>query len=86
MTQVYFDDGLSAYIYEGHPDYDHRPSGYTTNARDGIFDEDDASAFMLKTRDDEDGSLLAYITLGLRRSTGEPLCGTGDPMRRSRRP
>lgn len=86
VTQVYFDDALSAYIYEGHPDYDHRPNGYATNADDGVIDEDDLPAFLLKTRDNEDGSLLAYITLGLRSSTGEPLCGTSGPMRRSRRP
>ena len=84
VTQVYFDDELTDYIYAGHPDYDHRPTGYTTNARDGIFDEDHASAFMLRTRDNEDGSLLAYLTLGLRSSTDEPLCGTGRPMRRRR--
>ena len=84
VTQVYFDDELTDYIYANHPDYDHRPTGYTTNDRDGIFDEDDGPAFLLKTRDNEDGSLLAYITLGLRSSTDEPLCGTGRPRRRRR--
>ena len=82
VTQVYFDDELTDYIYAGHPDYKHRPDGYTTNDRDGIFDEDDGPAFLLKTHDNEDGSLLAYITLGLRSSTDEPLCGTGRPRPR----
>ena len=77
VTQIYFPDELSAFIYETHEDYDHRPNYDTTNADDGVISEEDVVAFVVNTERMDDGALLGYISLGLRSSTDEPLCSVG---------
>lgn len=74
VTQLYFPDELSRSIYAQHPDYTHRPQADTDNTRDGLLRGLDVDRFLLNTQSMEDGALLAYTTIGLRSSTGEPLC------------
>ncbi len=74
VTQLYFPDELSRSIYANHPDYAHRPQADTDNRRDGLLRGLDVAQFLLQTQSMEDGALLAHTTIGLRSSTGEPLC------------
>lgn len=75
ITQLYFNDQLSQAIYRGHPDYRDRGPADTLNPQDGIFNRGDSSALQLQHQVMDDGILLAYKTLGLRKSIDESLCG-----------
>jgi len=74
-SQLYFDDDFSARVYPTHPDYTHRGAADTTNDRDGVIRSNaNAAPFIPETKVTGEGGLLAWITLALRSSTGEPLC------------
>ena len=74
-SQLYFDDDFGARVYPTHPDYAHRGPQDTTNDRDGVIRSDaNAAPFIPETLVTDEGGLLAWITLSLRASTGEPLC------------
>ena len=85
ITQLYFDEQLSKDIYRSHPDYRDRGPADTLNQRDGIFNRGDSSTLLLRHQTMDDGTLLAYATLGLRSSTDEPLCGDRPRKRQQSR-
>ncbi len=74
-SQLVFDDGLCDEIIADQPIYSDRGARDTTNTTDGIMSQaDDLAAYTFETEHMSDGAMLAWKTLVLRSSTGQPLC------------
>lgn len=74
-SQLVFEDALVDAIIAEQPIYSDRGPRDTTNVTDGIMSAaDDLAAFTFETEHMSDGAMLAWKTLVIRGSTGEPLC------------
>ncbi len=66
-SQLFFDDALNADIYTKHPDYADRGPPDTKNAEDFLLGGEDPAIYTLSAARQEDGALLAWKTIGVRR-------------------
>ena len=63
--QLFFDDTLTAGVYRANAPYDSRPTGYTTDAADGIYQQAGGSQAILSMKR-QDGGYLGTITMGVK--------------------
>ncbi|AKT40290.1 protocatechuate 3,4-dioxygenase [Chondromyces crocatus] len=73
-SQLYFDDTLCDDIVATQPLYSDRGQRDTTNQTDTVVSPEDAPDYSFQVAQMPDGAMLAWKTLVLRSSTGEPLC------------
>ena len=62
--QLFFDDALTASVYEASAPYETRPTGFTTNGADGIFAQEGSSQAILAMKRRGDG-FVGSITMGV---------------------
>jgi len=85
VSQLFFDDALTAEILASHPDYAKFGTPDTTNDTDNVIGgEDDKTPYILETARMADGAMLASKVIAIRSSTGDALCtaqgaGGGGP-------
>ena len=62
ISQFAFTNEIATEVYTTHPLYSHRGDQDTPLERDGVF-PNDTEVFLMRTRQNDDGSLLAYHTI-----------------------
>ena len=80
-SQLYFDDPLCEQVYTLHPEYNHRPGNGGAGGQRTLITTDsiisraaDPTPYLYRTRITERGALLAWATVAIRTSAGEPTC------------
>jgi len=74
-TQLYFDDAFAAALYTEHADYASRGAHDTSLDADIVIQGTaNAQPFIPQLERTPEGALLAWTSIALRSSTGEPLC------------
>jgi hypothetical protein len=63
--QLFFDDALTASVYQAAAPYDTRPTAFTTNASDGIFAQEGSSPATLTMKRRGDG-FVGSMTMGIK--------------------
>jgi protocatechuate 3,4-dioxygenase beta subunit len=70
-SQVFFPDDLTAEVFAVHPEYKEFGPPNTMNTTDGIYGGEE---FLVSTKLQPDGALLAWKVLVIRSSLADPIC------------